>query len=65
MAVSNEIEAQIMRYFHVEKWKVGTIARQLGIHHSTAGRALPTGRTRAGKPATNADRSVCATSKTI
>ena len=32
MAVSNEIEAQIMRYFHVEKWKVGTIARQLGIH---------------------------------
>ena len=40
MAVSNEIEAQIMRYFHVEKWKVGTIARQLGIHHSTVDRVL-------------------------
>jgi len=40
MTISGEIEAQIMRYFHVEKWKVGTIARQLGIHHSTVDRVL-------------------------
>lgn len=29
-----------MRYYHVEKWKIGTIARQLGIHHSTVRRVL-------------------------
>jgi len=40
MTISSEIEAHIMRYFHVEKWKVGTIARQLGIHHSTVDRVL-------------------------
>ena len=34
MTLSTECEANILRYYHVEKWKVGTIARQLGIHHS-------------------------------
>jgi transposase len=40
MKISNEIEAQILRYYHVEKWRVGTIARQLNIHHSVVRRVL-------------------------
>ena len=40
MTISNEIEAQILRYYHVEKWRVGTIARQLNIHHSVVRRIL-------------------------
>ena len=40
MTISNEIEAQILRYYHVEKWRVGTIARQLNIHHSVVRRVL-------------------------
>jgi transposase len=40
MSLSKEKEAKIVRYYHVEKWKVGTIARQLGIHHSTVRRVL-------------------------
>lgn len=35
MAISPELQAQILRYHHVEKWRAGTIARQLGIHHHT------------------------------
>ena len=34
-AISPELEAKILRHFHVERWRVGTIARQLGIHHAT------------------------------
>ena len=40
MAISKEQEAQILRYYHVEKWRVGTIARQLGLHHGTVDRVL-------------------------
>ena len=40
MAISEELRAQILRYFHVEHWRVGTIARQLGVHHSTVERVL-------------------------
>lgn len=40
VAISPELEAQILRYFHVEKWPVGTIARQLGVHHGTVDRVL-------------------------
>ena len=40
MGVTVEIEAQILRYYHVEKWRVGTIARQLCIHHSVVERVL-------------------------
>ncbi len=40
MAVSEELRAQILRYFHAEHWRVGTIARQLGVHHSTVERVL-------------------------
>ena len=40
MAISEELRAQILRYFHVEHWWVGTIATQLGVHHSTVERVL-------------------------
>ena len=40
MSIKIDLEAKILRYYHVEKWRVGTIARQLGIHHSTVSRVL-------------------------
>ena len=40
LTISAELEAKILRYHHVEKWRVGTIARQLGIHHGTVDRVL-------------------------
>jgi transposase len=40
MTISTEIEAKILRYYHVEKWRIGTIARQLHVHHSTVERIL-------------------------
>lgn len=40
MAISPELQAQILRYYHVEKWRPGTIARQLGIHRNTVRLAL-------------------------
>lgn len=38
--ISKEQEAQILRYHHVEKWPVGTIGKQLGVHHETVERVL-------------------------
>ena len=38
--ISKEREAEILRLFHAEKWPVGTIARQLGLHHVTVQRVL-------------------------
>ena len=35
MAIAPELRAQILRLFQAERWRVGTIARQLGVHHST------------------------------
>ncbi|MFC1572428.1 IS21 family transposase [Candidatus Eisenbacteria bacterium] len=35
-----ELEANILRLYHAEKWRVGTIAMQLGVHHSTVRRVL-------------------------
>ncbi|CAB3774697.1 hypothetical protein [Paraburkholderia humisilvae] len=40
MALSSELEAQILRFYHVEKWRAGTIARQLHIHRGTVQRVL-------------------------
>jgi transposase len=40
MAIPPELEAHILRYYHVEKWRVSTIARQLGVHHGTVARVL-------------------------
>ena len=40
MAINEELKAQILRYHFVEHWRVGTIAFQLAIHHSTVERVL-------------------------
>lgn len=40
MAIDEEKRSQVLRYYFVEKWRVGTIATQLGIHHSTVERIL-------------------------
>ena len=47
MVTPAEIEAQILRYYHAEKWTIGTIASQLHIHHSVVRRVLA----QAGLPA--------------
>jgi len=38
--ITAEREAEILRLFHAEKWPIGTIATQLGHHHSTVRRVL-------------------------
>jgi transposase len=38
--ISPERAAEILRIYHAEKWKVGTIAHQLGVHHCTVRRVL-------------------------
>ncbi len=40
MAIDKETESDILRYHFVEKWRVGTIATQLGVHHSVVDRVL-------------------------
>jgi transposase len=40
LTIPPELEAKILRYFHVEKWLVGTIAQHLGVHHATVDRVL-------------------------
>lgn len=35
--------AEILRKFHVEKWRIGTIATELDVHHSTVRRVLTVG----------------------
>jgi len=46
MVTSPDTEAQILRYYHAEKWTIGTIAAQLHVHHSVVRRVL----TQAGLP---------------
>jgi transposase len=46
VTISPELEARILRYHHVEKWPVGTIARHLRLHYDTVARVL----TQAGLP---------------
>ena len=40
MTIAPELEAHILRYYHVEKWRIGTIARQLRVHGGTVRRVL-------------------------
>ena len=40
MTISPDLEAQILRYYHAEHWKPGTICRQLGVHYDTVQRVL-------------------------
>jgi len=38
--ISPQRAAEILRLYHAEKWRVGTLARQLGVHHNTVRRVL-------------------------
>ncbi len=38
--IAADIEAEILRLHHAERWPIGTIARQLSLHHSTVRRVL-------------------------
>jgi transposase len=40
MTIAPDLVAQILRLHTVEKWRVGTIARQLHVHHDTVRRVL-------------------------
>lgn len=40
VGIPPDLEAQILRYYHVEKWRGGTIARQLRVHPGTVARVL-------------------------
>jgi len=40
MTLRIDIQAEVLRLFHAERWKIGTIAAQLGIHHSAVRRVL-------------------------
>ena len=40
MALTPELEAQILRYYHAEHWRIGTIAAQLHLHRDTVARVL-------------------------
>ena len=38
--ISDELKTKILRYYYVEQWRIGTIARFLAIHHSVVRRVL-------------------------
>jgi transposase len=38
--IGRALEAEILRLYHAEHWRIGTIATQLGVHHSTVRRVL-------------------------
>ena len=40
MPITKEQEAEILRLFHAEHWRINTIARELGTHHATVKRVL-------------------------
>ena len=40
MTLSTTLQAQIVRLYHAEGWRIGTIAAQLGVHHSSVRRVL-------------------------
>lgn len=51
VTIPPELEAQILRYYHAEKWTVGTIAAQLRVHHTAVARVLSqAGLPRSGRP---------------
>jgi len=48
--ISPETRAQIRRYFYAEHWKIGTIARQLGVHPDAVRNAIETQRLGGSQP---------------
>ena len=47
--ISAELEAAVLRLYHAEKWRIGTIATQLGVHHTTVRRVLAQAQIPAGR----------------
>jgi transposase len=43
MTIPKDKEQEILRLFHAEKWLPGTIAAQVGVHHTTVERVLGDG----------------------
>jgi transposase len=60
MTVPAEVEAEISRLFHVEHWKVGTIAAQLRVHKDVVRRVLGLPRRPRHPPSSQAPPSVLA-----
>ena len=51
MVIAPDIESQILSRHHADKWRVGTIAQQLHVHHSVVRRVLAqAGLPQAGAP---------------
>jgi transposase len=48
--ISPEVRAQIRRYFYVEHWKIGTIARELGVHPDAVRHAIEAERFKSSPP---------------
>jgi transposase len=40
VTISRELEAEILRLYHAEKWRIGTLSRQLRVHRDTVRRVL-------------------------
>lgn len=38
--LSPERQAQVLRLYHAERWRIGTIATQLNLHRDTVARVL-------------------------
>lgn len=48
--ISPETRIEIRRYFYAEHWKIGTIARELGVHPDTVRQAIDSDRFRHAPP---------------
>ena len=38
MSIDKKTRAEVLRLYYAEKWRIGTIAGQLGVHHNTVDR---------------------------
>jgi hypothetical protein len=50
MTMPIDRQAEVMRLFHAERWQIGTIAAQLGLHHSAVRRGLQRNGVRLPRP---------------
>ncbi len=49
--VDAQVEHEVLRHHLVDGWPIGTIARELGVHHDVVRRVLhPRGRRRQNSP---------------
>ena len=63
--IPKETEAEILRLYHAEKWLIGTIAEQLGLHHTTVQRVLRQTDVEPKALATHSPRSSSSSSRSI